>query len=154
MRSSTRWPPVRSKDEPTLIVFWKRVIKPLLEAASPGVVVEVGVGQGATTVKLLDFASSRDCVVHSIDPMPGARVDLAALEESYGAQFVFHRRPSLEVLPEIGEMDVVLLDGDHNWYTVYNELRLLAARAADEGRSLPLILVHDVDWPYDRRDLY
>jgi hypothetical protein len=48
--------------------------------------------------------------------------------------------------------DCILIDGDHNWYTVFNELRLI--------RELPLvrpggfIFLHDVGWPYGRRDLY
>jgi hypothetical protein len=48
----------------------------------------------------------------------------------------------------------VLIDGDHNWYTVYNELTTIARVAAEEGRPFPLTLLHDVDWPNARRDTY
>src|SRR5262245_65691885 len=51
-------------------------------------------------------------------------------------------------------MDVALVDGDHNWFTVYHELRLLAAAARREGAALPVLVLHDVGWPYGRRDLY
>ena len=51
-------------------------------------------------------------------------------------------------------MDAALVDGDHNWYTVYNELKMLAATARDAGAPLPLLIMHDVCWPYGRRDLY
>ncbi len=60
---------------------------------------------------------------------------------------------SLEQLPLLEEIDAVILDGDHNWYTVYNELKLLS-RQVDDGRPYPLVLVHDIGWPYGRRDLY
>jgi cephalosporin hydroxylase len=43
---------------------------------------------------------------------------------------------------------------DHNWYTVVNELRLLAAGAHRHGTRLPVLILHDVLWPYGRRDLY
>ena len=45
-----------------------------------------------------------------------------------------------------------MIDGDHNWYTVTEELRLVAERA--EGGVLPLLLFHDVCWPHGRRDDY
>ena len=48
--------------------------------------------------------------------------------------------------------DVVIIDGDHNYYTVSEELRLIGERAA--GSDLPLLLFHDVCWPHGRRDDY
>ena len=51
-------------------------------------------------------------------------------------------------------MDVALIDGDHNWFTVYHELRLLADAARRVGAPLPVLILHDVGWPYGRRDLY
>jgi Methyltransferase domain len=60
---------------------------------------------------------------------------------------------SLDVLPELSEpFDCILIDGDHNWYTVYNELRVIR-----EGKLLGrggVIFFHDVEWPWARRDMY
>jgi hypothetical protein len=138
-----------------LVLFWEPVIRPLLEAVSPRVIVEVGALEAGTTVKLLDFAAPRDeCVVHSIDPAPGEAFDLEGLEKRYGDRLVFHPTLSLEALPRIDGIDAVLIDGDHNWYTVYNELTVLSKRAEEAGRPFPLTMVHDVDWPYGRRDGY
>jgi hypothetical protein len=57
-------------------------------------------------------------------------------------------------LPDIGAVEVALVDGDHNHYTVSRELALLAATARAAGKPTPVILGHDVCWPYGRRDLY
>src|SRR4029079_8971538 len=46
------------------------------------------------------------------------------------------------------------VDGDHNWYTVYHELRMLSEGARRAGAPLPVLIMHDVGWPYGRRDLY
>ena len=51
-------------------------------------------------------------------------------------------------------MDAALIDGDHNWYTVYHELGALTKVARDKGAPLPVMILHDVPWPYGRRDLY
>ena len=46
----------------------------------------------------------------------------------------------------------MVIDGDHNHYTVSEELRLIGERAP--GAELPLLLFHDVCWPHGRRDDY
>ena len=57
-----------------------------------------------------------------------------------------------EHLGPASPFDCILIDGDHNWYTVFNELRLIRERAL--VRPGGFIFLHDVDWPYGRRDLY
>ena len=51
--------------------------------------------------------------------------------------FVFHKSLSLNAIPRIKAVDVFLIDGDHNWYTVYNELKLIEKHAADAERFFP-----------------
>src|SRR6185295_13588160 len=48
--------------------------------------------------------------------------------------------------------DAIVIDGDHNYWTVHEELRLIGERAP--GAELPLLLFHDVVWPHGRRDDY
>jgi GT2 family glycosyltransferase/glycosyltransferase involved in cell wall biosynthesis len=132
--------------------FWHTFIVSFLVALRPEVVVEVGSEHGDVTVRLLDWADERGAVVHAIDPMP--TFDVAALQAAHGDTLRFHRAVSLNVLSEIPGVDLVLLDGDHNWYTVVNELRQLERRALSDGRLPPVVLLHDVGWPYARRDLY
>ena len=54
------------------------------------------------------------------------------------------RETSLEAFQTMEIPEAMILDGDHNYYTVSEELRLLAERAGDE---LPLLLLHDVAGP-------
>ena len=48
----------------------------------------------------------------------------------------------------------MLIDGDHNWYTVFNELKTVERLCAERSQDFPLVLLHDIGWPYGRRDLY
>jgi Methyltransferase domain len=130
------------------------VIRPLLEAASPRVVVEVGAARGDTTAALLEFAESCGATLHSIDPSPNPAFEPEALSREHGGRFMFHRGLSLEVLPQLGAVDAAIIDGDHNWYTVFHELQALAQCAQQAGRPFPLTFLHDVEWPYGRRDGY
>jgi GT2 family glycosyltransferase/glycosyltransferase involved in cell wall biosynthesis len=132
--------------------YLKLLILPLLDALNPRRIVEVGVELGTVTVPLLRWAQEHDASVHAIDPDPNLNVDRLLAE--HGERLRFHRAMSLEVLAEIADVDLALVDGDHNWYTVINELRALGARAREDGREPPVILLHDVGWPYGRRDLY
>jgi capsular polysaccharide biosynthesis protein len=61
-----------------------------------------------------------------------------------------HRATSLTALPAITNPGAVLVDGDHNWYTVFHELQLLDQNC----KQWPVTLHHDIGWPYGRRDMY
>ncbi len=132
--------------------FLKLLIYPLLDALQPRVIIEVGADLNGVTGPLLRWAQDGEAVVHAIDPDPASSV--RALLAEHGERLRFHRTRSLQVLGEIGNADLALIDGDHNWYTVINELRALERRARDEGRDPPVIVVHETGWPYGRRDGY
>ncbi len=132
--------------------FLKLLILPLLDALAPRVIVEVGADLNAVTAPLLGWAENNDAVVHAIDPDPALSVE--GLLAEHGERLRFHRAASLDVLGAIAGVDLALIDGDHNWYTVISELRALDHRARGDGREPPVVLVHDVGWPYGRRDAY
>jgi hypothetical protein len=125
--------------------FWFTVVRPLLETMQPAAVVEIGAGTGVNTRKLVKFCRATSATLHVIDPAPRFEP---------GDDLVFHRALSLDVLGRLGPVDVALIDGDHNWYTVFHELKLLQRVARGSGSPTPLVVCHDVCWPYGRRDVY
>jgi hypothetical protein len=145
------WSSGRRQSFSRMYPLWDLVIAPILEAAEARRVLEIGALQGETTVKMLESLGP-DSEVHVIDPVP--QFDPAEHERRFPGRYHFHREISLEVLPGLPPMDAALIDGDHNWYTVYNELKMLATTAREAGAQLPILILHDVGWPYGRRDLY
>jgi Methyltransferase domain len=131
--------------------FWNSIIGPVFEAVEPRVIVEIGADRGTNTANILRYCVRRGAVAHIIDPLP--KFNLEEWKQEFGEAVVFHPTLSLEALPAILRMDVVLIDGDHNWYTVFHELKVIENVAGDAER-FPIVLLHDVDWPYGRRDLY
>jgi hypothetical protein len=131
--------------------FWEIVIAPLVRAVAPSTIVEIGALRGDTTMSLLESLGS-DVRLHVIDPVP--QFDPAEHAERFRGEYVFHGDTSLNVLPTLEPVDVALIDGDHNWYTVYNELRLLESQSRHAGQPPPVLILHDVAWPYGRRDGY
>lgn len=131
--------------------FWKIAIEPAIRAADARRVVEIGALRGDTTTRMLESLGP-DAEFHVIDPVPD--FDPSEHEKRFPGRYIFHRDISHNVLPQLPPMDVALIDGDHNWHTVYNELKLLAEVARAAGEPLPLLIMHDVCWPYGRRDLY
>jgi hypothetical protein len=121
-----------------------------LDLAAPSSVVEVGAYAGDLTALLLEWAAESGASVSAIDPAPKKKLE--ALAAAHG-NLELMRATSLEVLPHLPPPDAVIIDGDHNYYTVGEELRLIAERAEEEGH-LPLLLFHDVCWPHARRDSY
>jgi hypothetical protein len=131
--------------------LWDLVIAPVLTAADARSVVEIGALRGDNTRQILDHLGAGS-QLHVIDPAPG--FDPTELERAFGDRYTFHRALSLDVLGGLPPMDAALIDGDHNWYTVIGELRLLRDGARRHGTPMPLLILHDVGWPYGRRDLY
>jgi cephalosporin hydroxylase len=131
--------------------LWNKVVEPALRAAGAKRVVEIGALRGDTTVLLLDLLGPQ-AELHVIDPLPS--FDPEEHSKRFPGRYVFHRDISHNVLPDLPAVDAALVDGDHNWYTVYHELRMLRETAEREDHLLPLIVMHDVRWPYGRRDLY
>jgi hypothetical protein len=120
------------------------LILALMDAAGVQSVAEIGAFRGELTRKLLESSETK---VTAIDPEPPK--ELVALVSSHkGLELV--RETSLEALQHIPIPDAVILDGDHNYYTMEGELRLIAERRD----PLPLLMFHDVGWPLGRRDAY
>jgi Methyltransferase domain len=112
-------------------------------------VIEVGAYAGDLTRVLAAWAAGSGASVVAIDPSPQRQLEQLANEHE-GVELV--RQTSLQALRAIPLADVIIIDGDHNYYTVREELRLIADRAP--GIRLPLLLFHDVRWPHGRRDDY
>lgn len=120
-----------------------------LDAAGASSVMEVGAFAGDLTRVLSEWAAGTGARITAIDPAPqDGLVELAA--ERPELELV--RETSLEALTRLPTPDAVVIDGDHNYYTVSEELKRISERARDS--RLPLVLMHDVCWPHGRRDDY
>ena len=124
------------------------ILLPCLDAAGARSVIEVGAYAGDLTGVLVDWAAGPGARVIAIDPSPQERLVRLA-EERPELELV--RETSLAALPRLERADAVIIDGDHNYYTVSEELRAVAGAS---GGELPLLLFHDVGWPHARRDDY
>jgi hypothetical protein len=120
-----------------------------LQAARATSVVEIGAYAGDLTGVLVQWARATGGTVRAVDPSP--QKELVALAHAR-EDLELVRATSHEALREMEPTDAVIVDGDHNWYTVTEELRLVAERAGDG--PLPLLLFHDVCWPHAHRDDY
>lgn len=128
----------------SLANMWE-LIDGLLDAAEARGVAEVGAFQGELTRKLLERRNLLRVV--AIEPSPPP--ELLSLAREY---------PSLELVAEtshdalarIQMPDAIILDGDHNYFTMEGELRLIEQRSD----RFPLLMFHDVGWPLARRDSY
>jgi Methyltransferase domain len=131
----------------TLLPF-ARIVLGLLDAVGAKSVIEVGADRGDFTAELLRWAKGSGAKITAIDPEPAT--ELAELESRHG-ELNLVREPSPEALRDVPLADAIILDGDHNYWTLSGELRLIAERS---GEGLPLLLLHDLGWPHSRRDTY
>jgi len=135
-----------------MLRIWDSVVRPLVDAVPVTNLVEVGAEEGKSTRSLLRYLQRRDGTLHCVDPFPA--FDPQTLQSKFGERFHFYRDLSLNVIPKLPRFDVGLLDGDHNWYTVFNELLAIERLHDQDPTQFPLLVLHDTGWPYGRRDLY
>jgi hypothetical protein len=135
-----------------MIKLWRKLMLPIIDAVDAKVFLEIGAEFGTSTNALLNHVIQQGGHLHCIDPYPAFDAD--ALQHQHAANLTFYRDLSLNVLAGLPRFDVALVDGDHNWYTVYHELQAIERLHGDDPLAQPLIFVHDIGWPYGRRDLY
>jgi hypothetical protein len=126
----------------------REIWRPLLEAAGIRSVTEIGSESGVTSVLLTE-------ILHAAGGGELTIVDPEAREVP-GPQDVtckVVRGFSPGALKGLPDSDAYLLDGDHNYWTVTQELDAIAS-AATARTTFPLLLLNDVSWPWARRDLY
>jgi len=127
--------------------FSKTVVGPYIRASGYQRVCEIGSCEGANIDRLLAVGGMSVCV---IDPC----VDADLVTKYAGNSRVrVCRGLSLEMLKTLDDVfDCIMIDGDHNWYTVFHELVVIHDKGmlAKHGT----IFMHDVCWPYARRDMY
>lgn len=131
--------------------FWNDIIRPSLDALGATRIVEIGSEYGITTKLLSDYAADQGSIVESIDPVP--RFNVQQWQQRYGGKLHCHEGLSIDVIPRLPPFNAALIDGDHNWYTVYHELKAIEAHAAAHG-TMPIVFLHDIGWPYGLRDMY
>ena len=150
--------PKRLNDIGSLSAFWE-IIEPILELLSARRLCEVGVDEGKFAQLLLAWSRRHDAVYYGVDPAPAPalrmRFEKTELDPAAVGRSALITNPSLEVLPTLEPCDTYFLDGDHNYYTVRSELELIEKTARrDSADARPIVFLHDVAWPWRRRDMY
>ena len=127
--------------------FARHIIVPLARKHGWKRFCEIGASTGLSTDEILKLPNIAYTI---LDPCLDADLSL-----KYGGdpRVTVHKRNSLDALPNLNDtFDCILIDGDHNWYTVFNELRLIHERSLLAAGGM--IFFHDVGRPYGRRDMY
>ena len=132
--------------------FWTLFSGPIVETVKPRRIIEIGAEFGWNTRNILDYCRRSGARADIIDPvaLPALQDVLAAFPEVH----TYHQSKSLDVISTLDTPDILFLDGDHNWRTVFNELTQIYARARKTNAAAPILLAHDCAWPYARRDMY
>lgn len=126
------------------------LIAPALKICGARRVVEIGAEHGGMSARLAEYTAEHDGELISIDPSPSPAF-ISWIAATDGVTHI--AQPSLEVIGNQRNIDAWVVDGDHNWHTVFNELQAIRSASARDQKQM-LVFVHDVSWPCARRDCY
>ena len=121
-------------------------------------ILEVGVDRGVTLISLVAFLarSKKQFVAIGVDVLIQEQVAIVArnLDLLPEQQMFLLQQNSLETLPKLIEQgmkfDLILIDGDHNYHTVSNELLHLEALTHPHS----LVVIDDYEGRWADRDLW
>lgn len=134
----------------SLATFSEEIVA-CLDAAEPRRIVEIGSETGALSVLLLDWARTHGARLVSVDPVPPAELERVAADED-ALELVAAASP--EALDGLEPAEVYVVDGDHNYFSVFHELEKIYEGRGDDPARAPLTMLHDLAWPAARRDQY
>lgn len=126
------------------------LILPCLAAAQVRNIVEIGAEFGGMSKTLGEFVTVGGGELISVDPAP--KSEFVEWSQAFPASRHIGGL-SLEVIPTLSDVDAWFIDGDHNYYTVSNELQAIE-RLCRRDRKPLLAFLHDTGWPCGRRDSY
>ncbi len=139
----------QSAENLSSLVNWAPLVHPLISAIKPRRVVEIGVDEGRHTVVLEAICRDLHVPLWVVDPKVSPSVRRLAEAEKV---HLFEGRSADFLRKEPGS-GFFLVDGDHNYATVSEELRLIHAGSLSDPGPL-FIVVHDVGWPCGLRDAF
>lgn len=133
-------------------------MKSYLQSLPNPAVLEIGIDEGVTFVVLQYFLSHlpQPSLLVGVDVKMTERFSIieSNLEVKQQQQVVVLEANSLEVLPKMAKMDrkfdLILIDGDHNYYTVSKELEHLN----DIVTKNAVIIIDDYSGRWSEKDLW
>jgi predicted O-methyltransferase YrrM len=133
-------------------------IKQFLSQIQSPKVLEIGLCKGITTIPLLAFMSRMhenfEFVGVDVLVQESLLIILNNIDVLPSQKMIIHQDSSLNALPKLTEsskkFDVVLLDGDHNYYTVSRELEYLDSLTNENS----IVLIDDYHGRWSERDLW
>ena len=121
-------------------------------------ILEVGLDKGITTIPLLSFMSPRyesyEFVGVDVFLREELKLTIAYLDRMQTHSIDLIQENSLTFLPKLvvaeRKFDVILLDGDHNYYTVQKEISCIDSLLDERG----IIIVDDYHGRWSEKDMW
>lgn len=129
------------------MVNYRSILFPLIERVSKKGVVEIGGYQGNHLKELNSLSKQLGVKLHSVDP--NNKVNDDKLDEEYSNVKFYNMTSKRYLLEHKKDLDVYIIDGDHNYETVSFELEILL-----NDPCVNLIVLHDTSWPCRRVDTF
>lgn len=129
------------------LINFKDFFAPLFATGDIKSVCEIGVEVGSFTQWLADQAKLTGFKYYGVDPQVGAATQKLCPE----LDFISKKSTDYLADHHVANHDVYFIDGDHNFYTVYNELQLIFSNPLQAQK---ICFLHDIGWPCGRRDWY
>lgn len=134
------------------------IIKKFMDAIDTPRILEIGIDTGATAYPIIFSLMLKDksfeFIGIDVRIQPAIKIVMSNLDLVTGQNIYLYEDSSLNILPKMVEegqkFNVILLDGDHNYHTVSNELKHMESLLAQSG----LLIIDDYQNRWAHQDLW
>lgn len=133
-------------------LFWIDIVQPLLRHVQARHLLEIGSHRGDHTRLRAKYCEDHNGTLTVIEP-----TILSSLQEivDHSNSIKLFAATSHVAIPLVtAPVDAVMLEGDLNYHTVYNDLVDIEQIVKCKHVPFPLVFLRATGWPYARRDMY
>jgi hypothetical protein len=127
------------------LINFKDILQPLILHPSIQSICEIGVENCNLTTWLAKLSNYKTLFYHGVDP------NIDSIPPFHGKSKLFKEASLSYLKHDEADHDIFLIDGDHNYYTVYHEL---LAIFSEKKTKQSICLLHDILPPCGNRDFY
>jgi glycosyltransferase involved in cell wall biosynthesis len=117
-------------------ISWNILIRPVIEEINANYIVEVGSDTTINTGNILEYCKDNNARMTAVAPYPSSYM---ADHKKYGNKFEYYLETGLNRLPLLKDYDAIIIEGEHDYSTLYNELKTV-----ELNKKFPIIFFFQV----------
>ena len=123
--------------------IWEKIESHIIKFINAKNIALIGSESELNTIDILEYCSENQGHLTIVDPLLNFNIE--DLKEKYGEIIEIYQDISLNKFTQLKDCDVILINNAQDWFTAYNDLKIIENYC--ETETFPLTFIHDIYLP-------